>query len=126
MTTESQRTSHSGSHAALVGVEVLVLDADTGVHAGITQLLAEASLHVTTATDAARALALIDKQFFAVALVDIDTPEPGAGIATISEIRSLSQPGRPDSASAVTTVQLTSAPTISTSPCAKLIRLMMP
>lgn len=86
MTIESQRTSHSGSHA-LVGVEVLVLDADTRVHAGITQLLAEANLHVTTAADAERALALIDKQFFAVALVDIDTPSPSAGIATISEIK---------------------------------------
>ncbi|HEX5059806.1 MAG TPA: response regulator [Kofleriaceae bacterium] len=83
----SHRTVHSGAHAALVGVEVLVLDADQRVHAGITQLLAEASLHVTTATDAERALALIDKSFFAVALVDIDTPTPSAGIATIAEIK---------------------------------------
>ena len=85
--TESQRTVHSGSHAALVGVEVLVLDGDERVHAGITQLLAEAKLHVTTAADAERALGLIERQFFSVALVDIDTPTPGAGIATISEIK---------------------------------------
>jgi DNA-binding NtrC family response regulator len=87
MTIESQRTAHSGAHTALVGVEVLVLDADQRVHAGITQLLAEASLHVTTAGDADRALELIQKQFFAVALVDIDTPTPGCGIATIAAIK---------------------------------------
>jgi hypothetical protein len=47
-------------------------------------------------------------------------------IAAASEISSSSQPGRPALSSQVTTVQLVSAPTISTSPCAKLIRLMMP
>jgi DNA-binding NtrC family response regulator len=85
--TDSQRTVHSGTHAALVGVEVLVLDADQGVHAGITQLLAEAKLHVTPVADPEQALALIDRQFFSVALVDIDTPSPRAGIATIAELK---------------------------------------
>ncbi len=47
-------------------------------------------------------------------------------MAAISEISSSSQPGNPSPAISVTTVQLTSAPTISTSPWAKLIRLMMP
>jgi DNA-binding NtrC family response regulator len=77
----------SGAHAALVGVEVLVLDADERVHAGIAQLLAEASLHVTATSVPARALELIARQFFAVALIDIDTPTPRAGIATIAEIK---------------------------------------
>jgi DNA-binding response OmpR family regulator len=81
------RSIHSGVHASLVGVEVLVLDADERVHAGITQLLSEAQLHVTCTADAERALALVDRQFFSVALVDIDTPTPRAGIATISTIR---------------------------------------
>jgi len=80
-------TVHSGSHAALVGVEVLVLDGDQRVHAGITQLLAEAKLHVTAVADPEQALALIDRQFFSVALVDIDTPTPGAGIATLAELK---------------------------------------
>ena len=88
MTIDSgSRTVHSGAHAALVGVEVLVLDADERVHAGIAQLLGEASLHVTAVATAERALALIDKQFFSVALIDIDTPTPGAGIATIADIK---------------------------------------
>jgi DNA-binding response OmpR family regulator len=79
--------SSSGSHNALVGIEVLVVDGDTRVHAGIEQLLSEASLHVTCAADPARALALADRQFFSVALVDLDTPSPGAGIATIEAIK---------------------------------------
>jgi DNA-binding NtrC family response regulator len=83
----SHRAAASGSHAALVGVEVLVLDADTRVHDGIAQLLSEASLHVTCVADADRALALVDRQFFSVALVDIDTVSPRDGIETIKEIK---------------------------------------
>jgi DNA-binding NtrC family response regulator len=86
----SHRTVHSGSHAALVGVEVLVLDADERVHAGIAQLLSEAHLHVTCVTDAKRAIALATRQFFSVALVDIDTASPRDGISTISAIKQAS------------------------------------
>ena len=78
--------SHS-LHPALVGVEVLVLDHDERVHAGLAQLLSEISLHVTCVADAERALQLIDRQFFSVALVDIDTPSPVAGIDTIAAIK---------------------------------------
>lgn len=78
------------SGAALVGIEVLVLDGDEGVHAGIEQLLSEASLHVTCVADPDRARALVDRQFFSVALVDIDTPVPRAGIATIRAIKETS------------------------------------
>jgi DNA-binding NtrC family response regulator len=83
----SYRSIVSGVHAGLVGIEVLVVDADTGVHAGIEQLLSEASLHVTCVADAERAIALVDRQFFSVALVDIDTPSPRAGIATLETIK---------------------------------------
>ena len=76
-----------GSQTHLVGVEVLVLDADTSVHEGIAQLLSEASLHVTCVQEAERALALVNRQFFSVALVDIDTATPREGIATISAIK---------------------------------------
>ncbi|MBA3391366.1 MAG: response regulator [Deltaproteobacteria bacterium] len=79
------RTQMSG--ALLVGVEVLVLDGDARVHAGIEQLLSEAQLHVTCVAAPADALALVDRQFFSVVLVDIDSPEPRAGIATIAEIK---------------------------------------
>jgi DNA-binding NtrC family response regulator len=78
------------SGAYLVGIEVLVLDGDEGVHAGIAQLLSEAQLHVTCVADPERARALVDRQFFSVALVDIDTPAPRAGIATIHAIHAAS------------------------------------
>jgi len=75
------------SAASLVGVEVLVVDADRRVHAGIEQLLSEAHLHVTCVPDGERALRLVERQFFSVALVDIDTPSPSAGIATIRQLK---------------------------------------
>ncbi len=84
-TSTSHRPATSGAH--LVGIEVLVLDGDQGVHAGIEQLLSEAHLHVTCVADAERAHVLVDRQFFSVALVDIDTPVPRAGIDTIRAIK---------------------------------------
>jgi DNA-binding NtrC family response regulator len=81
----SYRPMSSGAH--LVGIEVLVLDGDERVHAGIEQLLSEAQLHVTCVADPARAQALVDRQFFSVALIDIDTPAPRAGIETIRAIK---------------------------------------
>ena len=78
------------SAASLIGVEVLVLDADQRVHAGIEQLLSEAHLHVTCVPDPARALHLVDRQFFSVALIDIDTPTPNAGIETIRLLKQAS------------------------------------
>jgi DNA-binding response OmpR family regulator len=86
----SFRHVHSGAHTALVGMEVLVLDGDLRVHAGIEQLLSEAMLHVTCVTDAERALALIKRQFFSVALVDIDTASPRDGISTIAALKQAS------------------------------------
>ncbi|MBV8757561.1 MAG: response regulator [Deltaproteobacteria bacterium] len=82
--------SVSGSNNALVGVEVLVLDGDERVHAGIEQLLSEASLHVTCTADPARAAQLVERQFFSVALIDIDTPTPRAGIPTIARVKQIS------------------------------------
>lgn len=91
-TSEASTSSRSISTGAvsLVGIEVLVLDGDTRVHAGIEQLLSEAALHVTCVAEADRALELVARQFFSVALVDIDTPAPGSGIATIHAIKQAS------------------------------------
>jgi len=88
--TTPDSNSGSISREHLVGVEVLVLDGDTRVHAGIEQLLSEAQLHVTSVTTAADAIAAVDRQFFSVALIDIDTPEPRAGIETIRLIKEAS------------------------------------
>jgi DNA-binding NtrC family response regulator len=73
--------------AHLVGMEVLVIDGDDRVHAGIEQLLSEAQLHVTCVADPDRAQDLVDRHFFSVALIDIDTPAPRAGIDTIRAIK---------------------------------------
>jgi DNA-binding response OmpR family regulator len=83
-------TNTSGAHAALVGTEVLVLDNDKRVHAGIEKLLAEAQMHVTCVADAESALALVNKQFFSVALIDIDTVVPRDGIDTIRKVKQAS------------------------------------
>jgi DNA-binding NtrC family response regulator len=64
-----------------------VVDQDDRVHKGITSLLSQAGLHVTSAAEPETALAHVDRQFFSVVLADIDTPTPGAGIETIREIK---------------------------------------
>ena len=84
----SYRSQMSG--ALLVGVEVLVCDSDRSVHAGLEQLLSEAQLHVTCVDNAPAAIELVDRQFFSVALVDIDTPDPRGGIDTIRAIKAKS------------------------------------
>lgn len=92
------RADTSGSHSSpraslereLVGVQVLALDRDATVREGITRLLAGVGVHVTATDDTARALAAIERDFFSVALIDIDTPVPGAGLSTIAEIRARS------------------------------------
>jgi DNA-binding NtrC family response regulator len=89
-------TETSGSYRSqlvaslLVGIEVLVLDGDDRVHAGIEQLLSEAQLHVTCVSTQEDALAEVERQFFSVVLVDIDTPVPSAGIETIRQIHAAS------------------------------------
>jgi DNA-binding NtrC family response regulator len=85
-------TEHSITRAAavareLVGVQVLVVDQDVRVHGGIIELLSEASIHVTCVAEPDRALEQVEKQFYSVALIDLDTPTPGAGLATIRAIK---------------------------------------
>lgn len=87
MTTADSVSYRSLSRDHLVGVEVLVLDADERVHAGIAQLLSEVQLHVTCVRSADQALQAVERQFYSVALVDIDTPDPRDGIDTIRRIK---------------------------------------
>src|SRR5688500_15092480 len=74
----------------LVGIEVLVCDQDDKVQKGITTLLSAAGLHVTAVGDPESAIAAVERQFYSVVLVDIDTPTPGAGVETIGAIKSRS------------------------------------
>ena len=84
---ESLAARIPGLARELVGAEVLVVDQDERVHQGISQLLGAASLHVTCVRDPEAASAQLERTFYSVVLVDIDTPTPGAGIDTIRAIK---------------------------------------
>ncbi len=65
---------------AAAGQEVLVVDADDQVVKGLDRLLTKVGLIVTGTNDPVRARDQLLNKFFAVALVDADTPTPGGGI----------------------------------------------
>lgn len=62
------------------GQEVLVVDRDEKVTRGLEKLLGRLGMVVTATADTIRAQDLLINKFFAVALFDIDTPAPGAGL----------------------------------------------
>jgi DNA-binding NtrC family response regulator len=69
------------------GQEVLVVDGDENVQRGMTQLLSAARLQPTVLGDPARAHELAREKFFAVAVVDLDTPEPNGGLELVRALR---------------------------------------
>ena len=69
------------------GQEVLVIDADENVQRGLEQLLRAAAMMPTVLADVPRALDLATQKFFAVAVVDLDTPGPGEGMAVLAQLR---------------------------------------
>lgn len=80
---------HSGVRE-LVGAEILVIDQDDKVTRGLTQLLSAANLHVTADTDPSSALGQLDKRFFSVVVIDLDTPTPNAGIEITRQVKQMS------------------------------------
>ena len=62
------------------GQEVLVVDGDERVQRGLAQLLVEHGLVPTVVSDAVRARELAREKYFAVALIDLDTPQTNAGL----------------------------------------------
>jgi DNA-binding NtrC family response regulator len=70
----------------LVAHEVLVVDTDPAVAKGMVQLLAPIGLHVTATSDREHALELLGTKFFGVAIVDLDTPTPNAGVELVKKI----------------------------------------
>ena len=87
MSNAGDSTSRVSAARELVGVQVLVVDQDITVQKGVTALLSAAGLHVTSVSTPEQALSAIERQFYSVILVDIDTPTPGAGIATIRGLK---------------------------------------
>jgi DNA-binding NtrC family response regulator len=76
-----------GSHPPAAGQEVLVVDADEQVVKGLDRLLTRVGLIVTGTPDPVRARDQLLNKFFAVALVDADTPTPGGGIELLQFAR---------------------------------------
>lgn len=75
------------TRAAAAGQEVLVVDCDEQVLRGLERLLSRVGLIVTGTTDPVRARDQLLNKFFAVALLDIDTPTPGGGIELLQFAR---------------------------------------
>jgi DNA-binding NtrC family response regulator len=69
------------------GQEILVVDADDQVVRGLDKLLTRVGLIVTGTHDPVRARDQLLNKFFAVALVDADTPTPGGGIELLQFAR---------------------------------------
>jgi DNA-binding NtrC family response regulator len=67
--------------------EVLVVDGDEQVIKGLDRLLTRVGLIVTGTSDPARARDQILNKFFAVALLDADTPTPGGGLELLQFAR---------------------------------------
>src|SRR5215470_3285548 len=71
----------------LAGAEVLIVDGDPAVLKGLEKLLTPRGLPVTGAATREKTLELVAEKYFGVVVVDLDTPEPGGGIALVSEVR---------------------------------------
>jgi DNA-binding NtrC family response regulator len=65
------------------GQEVLVVDGDEKVQRGLAQLLSDHGLVPTVVSDAVRARELVREKYFAVALIDLDTPQPNGGLELV-------------------------------------------
>jgi two-component system OmpR family response regulator len=69
------------------GQEILVVDADEQVMKGLDRLLTRVGLIVTGTPDPVRARDQLLNKFYAVALIDADTPTPGGGIELLQFAR---------------------------------------
>lgn len=65
------------------GQEVLVVDGDDKVQRGLAQMLTEHGLVPTVVSDAVRARELAREKYFAVALIDLDTPQTNGGLELV-------------------------------------------
>ncbi|MCD6499831.1 MAG: response regulator [Deltaproteobacteria bacterium] len=74
----------------LIGLEILVVDSDPTVIAGLGELLGKGGFVVSSTDQVDRARALLSEKFFAVVLCDLDTPAPGSGLEVVRAARELS------------------------------------
>jgi DNA-binding NtrC family response regulator len=69
------------------GQEVLVVDGDDKVQKGMGQLLTSQGLVPTVMADPERAKSLMREKYFALALIDLDTPATNAGLGLVRWIK---------------------------------------
>lgn len=91
MNEPSSKSIMTSSVRAVVGAEVLVIDRDASVREGLSQLASEVKMNVSGVADPADAWELLNNRFFSVAVVDLDTPHPNAGLETVASIRMVSK-----------------------------------
>jgi DNA-binding NtrC family response regulator len=75
------------SEGLLHGSEVLLFDGDARVRAGFRKLLQASDVMVTATDDRALALSLAAEKHFAVAVLDLDTPERNGGLEMMAQLR---------------------------------------
>jgi len=91
MSEPSNNSKMTSSVRAVIGAEVLVIDKDENVRNGVAKLAAEAKMHATCVADPSDAWELLKTRFFSVAVVDLDTPHPNAGIDTVTSMQMISK-----------------------------------
>jgi len=80
----------TSSVRAIIGAEVLVIDKDERVGAGMQEVLSEVKINVTSVDDPNEAWAMFDRRFFSVVIIDLDTPTPNTGIETAGTVQVVS------------------------------------
>ena len=91
MSEASNKSIMTSSVRAVIGAEVLVIDRDASVREGIKTLAAEVKMNVTGVADPAEAWELLQSRFFSVAVIDLDTPHPNAGLDTVTSMQMVSR-----------------------------------
>jgi DNA-binding NtrC family response regulator len=90
MNEPSNNSKMTSSVRAIIGAEVLIIDKDESVREGVASLAGQAKMHATGFGDPADAWAALRERFFSVVVVDLDTPDPNAGLETVTSVRMIS------------------------------------
>lgn len=80
-------TDSSASGELTRGAEVLLVDGDPRVRDGFRKLLGTGGLSVTATDDPEAAASMATDKFFAVAIIDFDTPETDGGLELLETLR---------------------------------------
>ena len=71
----------------VMGAQILVVDQDRDVQAGMQRLLGQADLNVTCVDTPEEAYEELSRTFYSAAVIDLDTPAPSAGLTTIAYVK---------------------------------------